>query len=338
MAAAPSSSFVDRYRLVQESVLDMSLSDIDIVLLGGDNDDHLSSSLSRSTTMAVEQCMICLDTTTDIVRSAEKRRSTMEVNRPTVDMDLYEEDIGRCAACPAVYCFPCFREYIRHKVINGEVRANQLVCPGACRLSLTKRTLRHNMSDITYQKYVDFLEMQQQVLQGARYCPRPECGQVLPNTSAKKNNNRRVYCTACEKESCFKCGSDFHPIPMCGDRNYSSWCRNNHVQACPNCTWAIEKTGGCKHMSCTRCSFEFCWYCHQDWSTHSKVKCYPLAYIRSKHRYFGRTVPVRLVTKTVFAGVAAGAVVAGTGVVLAVLPPVLLWHCGVYVKDKITGH
>ncbi|KAH9111577.1 hypothetical protein LEN26_001931 [Aphanomyces euteiches] len=294
-----------------------------------------SNSRSSSNAPVVEQCMICLETTTDIIRNADKRRSTMEENRPTIDIDLYEEDIGRCAACPAIYCYPCFREYIRHKVINGEVRANQLVCPGACRLPLTKRMLRNNMSDATYQKYVDFLEMQQLVLQGARYCPRPECGQVLPSTTSKTAPTRRVYCPSCSKESCFKCGSDFHSIPICGDRTYRSWCRNHHVQACPNCTWAIEKDGGCKHMTCSRCSYEFCWYCHQDWQAHNKITCVPLAYYKSKHKYFGRTVPLRLVTKTVYAGVAAGVVVAGTGVALAALPPVLLWHCGVYVKDKI---
>ncbi|KAF0684998.1 Aste57867_23027 [Aphanomyces stellatus] len=329
-------SLAERFRRDRQAVLEASFSDI--ILL---NDVEASSSSSDSSiviaTVPVEHCMICLESTTDIVRSVEKHRATMEENRPTVDIDLYEEDVGRCAACPAVYCYPCFREYIRHKVMNGEVRTNQLVCPGACRLPLTKRTLRNNMADATFQKYLDFIELQQQVLQGARYCPRPDCGHVLPTTSSKSPPPRRVFCGACEKESCFNCGQDYHPFPACGDRNYRSWCRNNHVQTCPNCTWAIEKNGGCKHMTCTRCSFEFCWYCHQDWASHNKVKCLPLAYIKSKHKYFGRTAPVRVVTKTVFAGVAAGAVVVGAGVVLAVLPPVFLWHCGVYVKDKITG-
>ena len=34
-------------------------------------------------------------------------------------------------------------------------------------------------------------------------------------------------------------------------------CPNNLIQ----CGFKIEKNGGCRHMKCSKCNFEFCWDC-----------------------------------------------------------------------------
>ena len=33
------------------------------------------------------------------------------------------------------------------------------------------------------------------------------------------------------------------------------------TQPCPNCKLYINKNGGCRHMVCPKCNFEFCWDC-----------------------------------------------------------------------------
>ena len=30
---------------------------------------------------------------------------------------------------------------------------------------------------------------------------------------------------------------------------------------CPNCSAMIYKDGGCNHMVCMKCKYEFCWFC-----------------------------------------------------------------------------
>jgi hypothetical protein len=30
---------------------------------------------------------------------------------------------------------------------------------------------------------------------------------------------------------------------------------------CPNCSFDIHKSGGCEHMTCSKCSHEFCFLC-----------------------------------------------------------------------------
>lgn len=41
-----------------------------------------------------------------------------------------------------------------------------------------------------------------------------------------------------------------------------------NTQDCPKCKWPIEKNNGCNHMTCLKCSYEFCWICLGDYKTH----------------------------------------------------------------------
>jgi len=41
-----------------------------------------------------------------------------------------------------------------------------------------------------------------------------------------------------------------------------------NTKECAKCASTIEKNGGCNHMTCKKCKYEFCWVCLADWSTH----------------------------------------------------------------------
>jgi len=45
------------------------------------------------------------------------------------------------------------------------------------------------------------------------------------------------------------------------------------TRKCPHCNVSIQKNGGCDHITCGKCSHEFCWICSQDHNSHSVKHC-----------------------------------------------------------------
>ncbi|OHT08828.1 hypothetical protein TRFO_22590 [Tritrichomonas foetus] len=71
--------------------------------------------------------------------------------------------------------------------------------------------------------------------------------------------------------------SDFYMRNVRESEELREWSKREHTteelldhitRKCPKCGRRIEKDGGCNFMQCSQCSFQFCWVCGSDWSTH----------------------------------------------------------------------
>lgn len=93
-----------------------------------------------------------------------------------------------------------------------------------------------------------------------------------------------VLCMTCSQKFCPTCQEEFHVGFTCdqrkqwkidNDQNYAEtqkWIAKS-TQTCPKCNIIIEKQGGCAHMKCRHCSFEFCWLCKEEyWNGHIREK------------------------------------------------------------------
>jgi len=68
-------------------------------------------------------------------------------------------------------------------------------------------------------------------------------------------------------EACKKCDRLKHlgqPCPKSeNETQFKFWAFGTKlgVKNCPKCSSRTEKTEGCNHMTCARCTAEWCWIC-----------------------------------------------------------------------------
>ncbi|TYZ67693.1 hypothetical protein PybrP1_012830 [[Pythium] brassicae (nom. inval.)] len=235
-----------------------------------------------------------------------------------------------CLECNTAFCSTCMQWYVEFKILDGEVSAKKLVCPSAhCARPLAPELVEAFAAPESFAKYQSFLKNQKL---GVRFCPRAGCCAALDEPPF--SSTRRAACTACDAESCMRCGGAYHRARLCRrvDKRYGRWKRRHNVRACPTCKADIEKQGGCSHMKCFQCDQEFCWACLRNWDHHDETLCIPLAFYHSKSRKYGCWGPLRFVTKSVVLSVAGAVAVAGAGVAVVVLPPLIGYHL---VRDSL---
>ncbi|KAI0948939.1 hypothetical protein AcW1_008674 [Taiwanofungus camphoratus] len=118
-----------------------------------------------------------------------------------------------------------------------------------------------------------------------KYCPYPSCSYTVavPSGVSKASLVTTVPIVTCGASSshkfCFGChiDSDHRPV-ICAvakmwlqkcrdDSETANWIKSN-TKECSKCQSTIEKNGGCNHMTCKKCKYEFCWVCMGPWSEH----------------------------------------------------------------------
>ncbi|GME94303.1 unnamed protein product [Ambrosiozyma monospora] len=113
-----------------------------------------------------------------------------------------------------------------------------------------------------------------------KFCPFPDCDSIIKLkgfdsdevASVKELADKLLVPTVkCHENHsfCYNCMEEDHaPIPckMCkgwlekckGESETAKWITVN-TKVCPKCESSIEKNGGCNHMTCGSCRYEFCW-------------------------------------------------------------------------------
>ncbi len=206
--------------------------------------------------MSVFSCQICCD---------ESRLYTFAMN------------------CDHRFCKDCYEHYIVDKIVDeGEVR--RLTCPGErCNIILTERVIEL----LTHKEVVDRYKMLEDRAyvddhDNIRWCPHPECDSAVECNISNKQLMQVIPSVFCGNKHnfCFGCGLDNHQPCICSlvkiwvkkcedDSETSNWISAN-TKECPKCQSTIEKNGGCNHMTCRKCKYEFCWVCMGVWSDHGQ--------------------------------------------------------------------
>ncbi|EGX91804.1 RING finger protein [Cordyceps militaris CM01] len=183
--------------------------------------------------------------------------------------------------CGHRYCVHCYRRYLTQK-IRDEGEAARIQCPSdGCGRSLDSRSLDllvtsdltgryHELLNRTYVEDKDIF----------KWCPAPDCPNAVECGIKKKDLDKVVPTVECSCgfRFCFGCPNpDHQPAPCdlvrkwlkkCADDSETANWINANTKECPKCQSTIEKNGGCNHMTCRKCRYEFCWMCMGLWSEH----------------------------------------------------------------------
>ncbi|RUP43124.1 hypothetical protein BC936DRAFT_137571 [Jimgerdemannia flammicorona] len=221
-----------------------------------------------------------------------------------VCFDDLEED-GRIvfAPCNHVVCIGCFIQFITIKI--NEKQVWNIRCPGdaKCCVFVDPITIGWLLSKDLSEKYSlwfrqSFVELQQRPNSTRRYfwCSNHKCQNALSIKSHSAKSSMPgpkipvvLHCVGCNMTECHECNQvGGHWPATCEDvKMYQTVSQRVNIappkkiddelqtKRCPKCRIMITKNGGCPHMHCTSCGFDFCWQCGTYWFDPQHSSVYP---------------------------------------------------------------
>lgn len=181
--------------------------------------------------------------------------------------------------CEHQFCRDCWREYLTTKIMDEGVGQTISCAAFGCDILVDDESVMNLVTDpkvrLKYQQLItnSFVECNRLI----RWCPKADCGHVI---RVHYYDARPVTCN-CGYTFCFACSEMWHDPVQCkwlrewikkcdDDSETSNWLVAN-TKECPKCSATIEKDGGCNHMVCKRCKYDFCWVCLTSWEPHGSA-------------------------------------------------------------------
>ena len=177
-------------------------------------------------------------------------------------------------------CLSCLDQYIGQQInVMGHIQ--EIRCPiTTCNHIYSHGEIRKVAQEKTFQRYDHLLTMKILAsMKEFRWCKAEGCGYGQVHDAGEAYPI--VKCHKCKAKSCYVHEVPWHDNTTCKDFDKQQALRKKsevatatykkrHTKSCPNCNAAIEKTGGCDHMTCYKpaggCGYQFCWRCLADYS------------------------------------------------------------------------
>lgn len=166
----------------------------------------------------------------------------------------------------AQHCRTCLQQLINNAI--REQNTEQLCCPEpTCREPFTQRDLT-NITNNNQAQLTRLQEIRRQEILNRdpnfRNCPTANC----KHTYLFAAPTQQMECPQCHAHYCADCLLNHDASTTCAQAKEAAtedWQRTHNVKQCPNCRFGVEKDGGCNHMTCRKCKYEFCWLCLIKW-------------------------------------------------------------------------
>ena len=178
--------------------------------------------------------------------------------------------------CQHTFCTDCWKNYLTNQIVQQGL-AQTIVCPDfQCEILVDDQTIRKFLDGNPFVQHIYEKTILNSYVNGnprARWCPGKNCGHIIKASSLTSAYNyaQLITCTHCQTSFCFQCAQPWHDPIKCilllewrkkllEESENILWLKAN-TKTCPKCHVNIEKNGGCNHMTCRNCKYEFCWLC-----------------------------------------------------------------------------
>ncbi|KAJ9108851.1 hypothetical protein QFC21_000171 [Naganishia friedmannii] len=176
-------------------------------------------------------------------------------------------------SCGHRFCKGCWKEYLENKIMD-EAESGRIQCmESGCGRIVGEKTVEALVDDKVKTRYRELLDRTYvDDNPSLKWCPHPDCQYAVKTTQAPARLlNQIIPIVKCAHSA------DHRPLTCkyvklwekkcADDSETSNWLMAN-TKECAKCNSTIEKNGGCNHMTCKKCRYEFCWVCMADWTTH----------------------------------------------------------------------
>lgn len=181
--------------------------------------------------------------------------------------------VSSSLGCGHVFCDGCWSRFLELKIADGDTRIG---CPAhQCPLRVPEETVSRLCSPETSRRFTYFLR--KSFVDDSRHaqrCPTPGCNLAVDTSAGGRFfvcSDGHSFCADCkhaEAHAPAPCDVVRTWLKKCDDDSETyNWLSVN-TQDCPQCKSVIEKNGGCNHMTCKQCKFEYCWVCLGAWAKH----------------------------------------------------------------------
>jgi len=175
-----------------------------------------------------------------------------------------------------IFCIDCWRGYLTSKINDGYV--NMCCMDSKCEKQIPRDYIVSIFQQMpTLEKYNRWMRnLFIKHSETLTHCPNAKCDLTICNIGVCDKINCK-----CGSIFCFKCSEEYHYPATCAimtkwlkkcnsDSDNALWLMEN-TKSCPQCDTPIQKNGGCNHMVCNQCKYQFCWLCKRDWNKHGSA-------------------------------------------------------------------
>ena len=222
-----------------------------------------------------------------------KKKEDLNSKKEKIECEICNEMFianknNKVEKCGHAFCPNCWYDFLSVKIKENKLTSIKCLdynCKEKLKDEFIINLLNSNIDLIKkYKRYK--LELEIINAPNKKLCPYPNCDSYL---ELKEIRNKDVTCKN-NHIFCFECLKKPHGKLPCNeniDKSIEEYAMNNFVKKCPKCKIIIEKNNGCNHITCTKCGYQWCWLCNEEYNDNhfKKGKCKGFQFIQPKNEY-----------------------------------------------------